>query len=330
MARAIVNTISDLSASVTANTDSLISKQSKNYIINGAMDFWQRGTSFPSGQQNKYHADRFYRFRQGGGAGISSDRVSVNIPEAPEIQYGMKVKRDAGQTFTDANEILYTNETNYCIDLAGKTCVLSFYAQKNADYSAAGDVLGVNLSTGTAGNEGVIAAFTGQVNVIGSVVLTGAMQRFEVVYTFPSDMKQFRFSFSSIGVGTAGADDSFTITGIMLHEGDVAQKFQRTSKTYADELLLCQRYYEFGSLAGTSDSFNANKLSISHSYKTVKRVTPTIGGSVDRTHDGGADNNLGGIVYDNSVYGLTGYQTISGAGGVISCYTGTFTADAEL
>ena len=72
-------------------------------------------------------------------------------------------------------------------------------------------------------------------------------------------------------VGTNGA--TFYITGVQLEAGTVASPFER--RDYGRELMMCQRYYEFGKSFFGSRSGD-NTIVGTATFKITKRATPTI------------------------------------------------------
>ena len=68
MARVLVNEIKD---------------ERKYYIINGNMDFWQRGTSFPAIVSGAYSTDRFEYLKLG--AMIHTINRSTDVPNSQSV-----------------------------------------------------------------------------------------------------------------------------------------------------------------------------------------------------------------------------------------------------
>jgi hypothetical protein len=73
-------------------------------------------------------------------------------------------------------------------------------------------------------------------------------------------------------VGTNGA--TFYITGVQLEKGSTATSFDY--RPYGQELLLCQRYYQFYDAGVVTGSVSGNAYGVSATCTVVPRTTPTV------------------------------------------------------
>ena len=141
--------------------------------------------------------------------------------------------------------------------------------------------------------------------------------------------------------------DYFAITGIQLELGDTATPFEHRS--YGDELLRCQRYFEGGTRANSSytgsagliwsqknDSSDRSFPQMNAEYKVFKRATPTV--TIESGQDGTANRISGyssgtnytvtSIQSPTQSYVCSFFQTSGGLPDQIT--VGYYTADAEL
>ena len=100
----------------------------RNAIINGAMQIWQRGTSFtnPAAAGSFYTADRMGVNRAGDVTGAT---VSQSSSAPTGFQYSMNLQRTAGNALTAGLYLYYSAETADSIRFQGKNITLSFYAK---------------------------------------------------------------------------------------------------------------------------------------------------------------------------------------------------------
>jgi hypothetical protein len=218
--------------------------KSVNHIINGGMDIWQRGTSFASAASLQYTTDRFQFLRSGSVAGGTLSRQNTSdTTNLPNIQYCARIARDSGNTSTAVTYFASSLESQETRQLQGQAVVLSFYARKGANYSAASSGLSVEIISGTGTDQNIFSGFTGQASIASSVTLTTTWQRFTATATVPSTATQLCVLFPFTPVGTAGANDYYEITGVQLELGTVPTPFQRSGGTIQGELAACQRYY---------------------------------------------------------------------------------------
>jgi hypothetical protein len=217
-----------------------------NSVINGAFDIWQRGTSFavPSANNAFYTADRWSVYRAATGSTVSRQPTNDTI-NLPNIQHGIRIQRDSGNTVTGGVSIIQHFETANSIPFAGKQVTLSFYARKGADYSNATSSIDINLATGTGVDQNVWVGLTGRANPINvSRTVTSTWTRFTATGTIAANVTQLLLNiFVSSFAGTAGANDWIEITGVQLEEGTVATPFRRNAPSIQAELAACQRYY---------------------------------------------------------------------------------------
>jgi microcystin-dependent protein len=247
--------------------------QSGNLIINGAFDFWQRGTSFTGvGTSYAYQADRFRTVRGAFAGGINVSRQPAGLDG---FEYAMKIQRQAGNTGTQFIGMDYALETKDSMPLVGKTITLSFYAKAGANFSAPS--LGGAILTGT-GNDQPVSGFTNLTSrSVVNAALTTSWQRFTTTATIPTGVTQIGISFTSIPTGTAGAEDSVFITGVQLEAGAVATPFRRNAPSIQAELAACQRYFHIATnflIAAADDDYAVNMANVT--LPVTMRANPTV------------------------------------------------------
>ena len=244
---------------------------SPNYIINGAFDVWQRGTSFSAGAV-AYSADRWVSGRASSAAGSTLSR-STDVPA--NFTYSSKMQRDSGNSATNA--LSYTHRFEDAgIELAGKEVTVSFYAKAGADFS--GSDLRVTQFSSSADWSAISFASDGTFaganpdfssnNTTRSI--TTSWQRLTYTFTVDATANSLLLAFRFTPTGTAGADDSVYITGVQLEAGGVATPFKRNAPSLQGELAACQRYYWQISNSAVPSAFGYVRTST-----TVRSLIPT-------------------------------------------------------
>ena len=268
------------SAIVLTNATAIPYTGFKNRIINGAMGFWQRGTSF-TGITNApiYGADRWVGFV---GAAVAGEQLvrSSSVPTGTGFLYSSAFGRTAANTNTNSIWFNQLIESVNMQDLAGQAVTLSFWAKTGTNYS--GGTMTVRVSSGTSADEsintysgGPASGYTGWVAVIGTTQsLTATWTQYSFTGTVGSTALELAVSFAYTPTGTAGADDNIYITGVQLEKGSTATSFDY--RPYGTELALCQRYYQSnrvvwsGYLSGSGQAMYAYS-----SFKVSMRTAPT-------------------------------------------------------
>jgi hypothetical protein len=203
------------------------------------MDIWQRGTSITT--SGGYTADRWQQYTTG--VQTTSRQTTSDTTNLPQIQYCARVQRNSGATSTGVFALGTSLESVMTTPMAGQTVTLSFYGRKGANFS--GTNLVVQLIGGTGTDQNVISGFTGATVINGNqtATLTSTWQRFTWTFSVASTYTQLGLQTYFLGVGTAGANDYYEITGIQLEIGSVATAFSRAGGNIQGELAACQRYY---------------------------------------------------------------------------------------
>lgn len=312
----------------------------KNAIINGAMDVWQRGTTFTA---TGWSADRWYVNADSGVA--TTITRSTDAPTG--FRYSMKFQRTAGNTATGAHGIGQSFETQESIRFAGKTVTYSFWAKRGANYSGSGNLLEwrVGFSTGT--DQSITTAYGGWAGYSEAnspaATLTTSWQRFSMTFNVPSNATQISVRVFQAPTGTAGADDSYFVTGFQFEESATVTPFSRAGGGLGGELALCQRYYEKSyndgvNPAGASDPgvvFGCRPNGGAYLYapfKVTKRTIPTITVYSPATGTSGKVRNYNSAADETASTGFIGHNGFKTAGTTASndLLGLQFTADAEL
>ena len=210
----------------------------KNFIINGGMDIWQRGTSFAGTGASIYMADRW---QLNTASTTTTSQITSGISN---IQYAMRNQRTSASTTVATNYIATSLETKNSIPMAGQTVALSFWARAGANFSSTSNQLNAAVVYGTGTDQNVFNVLTGSTSVIAqTATLTTSWQRFTYTGTVGSTATQVAMYFYWATTGTAGANDYFDITGVQLEIAPQATPFSRAGGSIGGELALCQRYY---------------------------------------------------------------------------------------
>jgi hypothetical protein len=184
-------------------------------------------------------------------------------------------------------------------------------------------LLSVNFTSGTGTNESLRAGYTGQVVVMStSVTLTQSWQRFSFCLLIPSSSTEFAPTFSYTPTGTAGTNDFFELTGVMLNEGGI-QDYRGVGPSFADDYVACQQYYEY--IQGYSGMAEATTIaSITGNFAVQKWTNPSIiaAGPISvRILTGSVDFTASSPVVQNTSTTVKGFWTqVAGFSGMIVNY----------
>jgi hypothetical protein len=229
--------------------------QSPNYIINGAFDYWQRGTASIAASLAAYTADRWLANLSdvNGARDVSQQSFTAGELSGAYNTYYLRHTVSAGGAATTYCRMEQRIED--VRTLSGQPVTVSFYAK--AQTAGMKVAVGFNQNFGSGGSP------SSEVNTYaGQVTLTTSWARYSVTVTLPS------ISGKTIGTGintsylalllwqSAGANfASQTGTlgtqtgyvdywGVQVEAGTVTTPFRRNAPSIQAELAACQRYYE--------------------------------------------------------------------------------------
>jgi hypothetical protein len=269
----------------------------KNRIINGAMSFWQRATTY-SGTPSAVtytSADRWAFYS------ASPITASRSTDVAAGFQYSIKLQRPNAATTTNNLYTLQVIESTNMLDLQSQAVTISFWAKAGANFSASSSILNFAVNTGTVADQGsatAIGGWTGNAYpIITTATLTTTWTKYTATGTIASNALEMGVLFWFGPTGTAGADDSVYITGVQLEKGSTATSFDY--RPYGTELQLCQRYlpaYNGTGTIATGHAYSTTVALIFPQFQVPPRTPPT------------------GI----TVATPTGFNVWDGAGGVVT------------
>jgi hypothetical protein len=275
-----------------------------NAVFNSAFDVWQRGTSIVPTVNANYGPDRWRLYRNGTGSTVAR---STDVPSG--FIYSAKVQRDSGNTNTAEIFIGQALENVDSARFIGQTVTMSYWAKAGANFSGASSRIYAQIQTGTGTDEGMYS-FTGLANTGGLQTITTTWTRYTVTGTLSGSAKQVGFRFFFEPVGTAGADDSFLITGVQLEIGSVATIYSKLGGSIQGELAACQRYYYRWSSAVGSTVAYIQPIFVYTSTQTfgVFRLPVTMRRAPSSIETTGTASNYT-IVVGGGAYVLTGVPT---------------------
>lgn len=207
---------------------------SPNYIINGAFDIWQRGTSLTT-TANVYTADRWY----GEGGNVTVSRQTAGVPATST--YCMRTAMTS-TTFNNKYQII---ESINVAPMRGKAVTFQVKLRRNASFAGG---LTVRLSKSSTVDAGMGATW---VEIIGSVVSNASLPTgtaatdwylASVTATIPNDgtANTVRVEVSQTIAEVSGA--YWEMAEAQL-ETESLTAFRRNAPSIQGELAACQRYY---------------------------------------------------------------------------------------
>ena len=332
---------SDLAISDVTNLQSELDNRpiSPNYIINGAFDIWQRGTSFTLA--NDFWADRWLRYTASGTATITKETFTPAEIETNgwgDAGSYLKMNFTTGANFQGVMQRVEDVRT-----LAGQTVTLSFWAKGTNPGTGSINVY-IDQNFGTGGSSTIR-------NLSVNQTLTSSWQRFTITGTLGSMVGKTIGTGNRLEVvfrqtGTASDPWELNIWGVQLEAGSVATPFRRNANSLQGELAACQRYYQFygGEVANhtfaAGNSHSTTEARMSFRFINSMRAAPTItfaAGTSYTFQTAGVNKNGTAIAAavatttEMEIRLTTTGLTAGYAGNLISLSTaGTIAASAEL
>lgn len=279
----------------------------RNKIINGDMEFWQRGGPFVSPADKAFTADR-WQYNKSGSMAYTISRENTIVPSFTDSGYvfnsSMKIActtADAAIGSTDLTEVCQSIEGSFFKDLIKKQFVHTFWIYSNVTKTLCVAFKNRATGAGSPPTKSFVSEFT--------INAANTWQKITTVIPAPSD-GSWNSNPSFVGLqatlvlsagttyqttagswqngnysGTSTMDnfsDSNTnvmyVTGFRLEGGSIARQYE--SRHTAIEKLLCDRYCE--ELVGTFISYNPNVASVGSIGGMAPFSTPkaNIGGSI--------------------------------------------------
>ena len=258
----------------------------RNRIINGNFDVWQRGTTSRAwGGAGVYSADRWARM---GFQSAGHERVSVSsAPTGLNSRFALRASsattgEDGSGSRIDLSQKI---ENVNCYDLSNQLVTVSFWVRFSAATATSSTATAFGnwncyLQYNTSTTDSAASTDTGN-SISSMLTVTNGSQpttwtRYTATATVPSGTNNIsvRFQYSGLGSTSSAGTVWYEITEIQLEAGPFATPFERRS--FGQELMLCQRYYQtIRGINGTSGATTTNVYT--NLVFNEMRTTPTLG-----------------------------------------------------
>lgn len=322
--------LDDASAAAQRETLGIGGNIGKNLLINGGFDVWQRGTSFTPSAFGipTYTADNLLY-----GTCITATVTVSRQALTQGSTGGLFTAKYFSRTVVDGINIgtqHFRQRIEGLHQFSGRTITLSFYAKSSPELAGGKSVALNMLYDATNSNPTMHYVYHSSSSGLGT---TNSWQRYTRTFDVPAATHEALTEHSCLEViftlSTYNGTYTFDIANVQLEFGDTATDFEYRHP--AEELALCQRYYEKGTIRGPFAQYLTNfAVGPQVPFLVEKRKTPlvTLGELSTEGNDGtpgalyAANENTRGI---NPVYNWTG-----GTVGRSFYGQATWTADAGL
>lgn len=277
-----------------------------NLLINGDFQVWQRGNEFNITGSRRYTADRWIAYTND-----SDGYVPYTIVNSSRR---MGISSTSGKCkFLIFQHVELNNSVSRKI--IGKKLTLSVkIISSNAQEISTSATILYNSSNKPS------VSLARKTHTISANKYTIIKMTFDVADDADfDDVKSLQIIISSTSISSA-----IYIDYVKLELGEIATPL--IPRPYAEELLLCQRYYQRVKFCFTGYSNSANMANISTIYlKMIMRTKPTI-----TTVSDGVDTNIKNISYSYSEVGSVQVSASFNDIGFIRTYDKVIDLDAEI
>lgn len=266
-----------------------------NKIINGNFDVWQRNTTFTTPASLAYTADRWLIAYDGTIGTFTASKQAFtlgqsSVPNNPAFYFNWNhTVAGSGSTVRQIQQRIEKVET-----LNGSSVSMSFWAKADSARTVSG-ILRQNFGTGGSPSAAVDTS-------LGSFSLTTSWQKFTATVSLPSvsgktlgsNINDYLALIFSLPLNVVMSID---IAQVQLEAGTLATAYDL--RTFVQEWLACQRYYEKSFPYATAPAQNSGDAgyiflamptslapSASVYYRAIKRASPTL-----TTYNPSAANN---------------------------------------
>lgn len=303
-----------------------------NAIINGNFDIWQRGTSKSS---DGYLADRWYQYDNGCTLTVTRQSFTVGQTDVPNNPiYYLRTSTSGNDDAGDESNL--SQKIEDVRTFAGQTISGSFWVKADANcniaiefrqvFGSGGsstiDAIGVNKFPVTTSWSKV--EFTADIpSISGKTIGTSSYLHLQF---FLGAGSNYDSRTDSLGNQNRQID----IAQVQLNAGSQALPF--CPRSYAEELALCQRYYQKSlrgydlAVYGVGTGYTVGLVL----FPVQMRVAPTLtitsgGGTANRVYIGGVNKTFTSTIYADSFSVI-----LSEGSGLVGNCQFNWIADAEL
>ena len=265
----------------TENVNSNVNLGRRNLLINGNFDVWQRATSFTdvAGIWKYGHADRWNGHNDAADAGTYSQ--STVVPNAGSL-YSMLLTGASGVSNTNFSQRIESTSLKGIREKDSFT--LSGYARS----ATAGKVINCHALCPTATDN--YAGYTQHNGVMSSVTISGnggtatsqitltdanTSYYFTMTKTSATSLTNFDKGYALFlsVLSQNSSSQQVYLSQLQIEAGTTATPFEQ--RTYAEELALCQRYYNQTATISFFNYGGAGQLHCRVDHPVTMRTTPT-------------------------------------------------------
>jgi hypothetical protein len=297
-----------------SNSTNIISQLAEGSNIaeaNGGFEIWQIGTSIAVVASTTPYCgpDRWSLYTGATQASVVSRQAGI----VNGSRYAAKILRNSGQTGTGVLTFEFGLTTDEVTRCQGQLLALSFTAKAGANWSPTSGTLSCGVYFGTGAARRRITSFVSETNPItGTINLTTSAAQKVVIGSGAAGaaVTQGSITFNWTPVGTAGADDSFTIDDVRLDiipSGTTAYSPPVEHLDHGAYFLQCRQTYRQSYVEGTVPGTVTATAQITY-------IAPATGGEA-----------LPAFAYTPSMISaptVTYFSPATGAGGAIRNATG--------